>query len=43
MLSSILAISLGAKGLEGYLFGRPMTEEDFVKVLNYGSKTTEAK
>ena len=38
-----LAISLGAKGLEGYLFGRPMTEEDFVKVLNYGSKTTEAK
>ena len=38
-----LAISLGAKGLEGYLFGRTMTEEDFVKVLNYGSKTTEAK
>lgn len=38
-----LAISLGAKGLEGYLFGRPMTEEDFIKVLNYGNKATEAK
>lgn len=38
-----LAISLGAKGLEGYLFGRPMTEEDFIKALNYGSKNIEAK
>ncbi|MCR5693033.1 MAG: EAL domain-containing protein [Bacilli bacterium] len=38
-----LAISLGAKGLEGYLFGRPMNEEDFIKVLNYGNKPAEQK
>lgn len=30
-----LASSLGAKALEGFLFGKPMSEEEFIKALNY--------
>ncbi len=33
-----LASSLGAKALEGYLFGKPMSEEEFIKALNYNTK-----
>ncbi|MCQ2799927.1 MAG: EAL domain-containing protein [Bacilli bacterium] len=36
-----LASSLGAAALEGYFFGTPMKEEDFIKTLNYGQKKND--